>query len=144
MVLTAKQVRSNNNFEGNESDDNTETDLSTNNEGNIVQDVSPHKTHLATYFRKNYDLDNSETKLVKDMVTICDNQGQIITFMGMCNTILKVQKVNNALRQQLLSMKKNTSEVVKNKRIAKINDFRAFLIEKVVNLFRYKFIMVSL
>ena len=89
-------------------------------------------------------MDNSETKLVKDMVTICDNQGQIITFMGMCNTILKVQKVNNALRQQLLSMKKNTSEVVKNKRIAKINDFKAFLIEKVVNLFRYKFIMVSL
>ena len=122
------------------------TDLSQSDEGEndlrLIPNVGPHKTNLETYFRHNYDFDKQENRFIQEMVTICDNQCNDITFIGMCKTIVKQQKVNNALKQQLLSMK-NSRELAMDRHMAKVNDLKQFLKVKVVNLFRYKFIMVS-
>lgn len=122
------------------------TDLSESDEGEndlrLIPNVGPHKTNLETYFRHNYDFGKIYNRFIQDMVTICDNQGNDISFIGMCKTIPKLQKVNNALREQLLSMK-NNREVANNRHMAKVNDLKQFLKVKVVNLFWYKFIMVS-
>ena len=125
-----------------DSDERTATDLSENEEQKVIPNVGPHKTNLETYFRDNYDFDKQENRFIQEMVTICDNQCNDITFIGMCKTIVKQQKVNNALKQQLLSMK-NNRELAMDRHMAKVNDLKQFLKVKVVNLFRYKFIMVS-
>ena len=130
-----------------DSDECTATDLSENDElqndeQQVIPNVGPHKTNLETYFRHNYDFDKQENRFIQEMVTICDNQCNDVTFIGMCKTIVKQQKVNNALKQQLLSMK-NSRELAMDRHMAKVNDLKQFLKVKVVNLFRYKFIMVS-
>ena len=124
------------------SDERTATDISENEEQQVIPNVGPHKTNLETYFRDNYDFDKQENRCIQEMVTICDNQCNDITFFGMCKTIVKQQKVNNALKQQLLSMK-NNRDLAMDRHMAKVNDLKQFLKVKVVNLFRYKFIMVS-
>lgn len=66
------------------SDENTTTDLSENEEGELalVSNIGPHKTtNLETYFRNNYDFGKVENRLINDMVTICDNKCNGITFI---------------------------------------------------------------
>ena len=138
--LTTRQVRSNYDYEA--PDEDTDTDLSQNDEELLVPDVHPYKTNLEIYFRKRFDCDTTDNRSIKDMVTICDNQYNEISYIGMCKTIVKVHKKYDAIKHQLLTMR-SSSEIVKNKHMAKVNDLKEFLKVKVVNLFRYKFIMVS-
>ena len=138
--LTTRQVRSNYDYEA--PDEETDTDLSQNDEELVLPDVHPYKTNLEIYFRKRFDCDTTDNRSIKDMVTICDNHNNNISYIGMCKTIVKIHKINNSLRQQLLTMR-SSSEIVKNMHMAKVNDLKEFLKVKVVNLFRYKFIMVS-
>lgn len=147
VKLATKKKRLSNNCNGNqgkemELDDNSNTDCSESNEEDAMSDITPNSTDLKLYFLENYDMPNKEKRLVNDMDRICTNQSNDRSFLGMCEALVKLHKMNNVLKQKVLQMKnKYGSSTMKH--MEKVADLKAFLKEKTVNLFRHKFIMVS-